>query len=190
MLEVLITLIILAFGLLGLINLQLKLQVNEVESYQRGQALVLLEDMAGRMRVIAFPKDGIDLNSNGTPDATETLNRLAAYVTGDDWIGVGGTFDCAGNADCEQWDDLLEGAAVSAANLGAMEGARGCIEQIEAGNPANGFCIPAQYRITVSWQGLAESAVPSVSCANGQYGEEGFRRSISTIVTIGTPKCL
>jgi type IV pilus assembly protein PilV len=184
MIEVLITLVILAFGLLGLINLQIKLQMNEVESYQRSQALVLLEDMAGRMRVMTL---------NDAADAAD----LAAMSTGAGWLGTSSALDCtaAPPADAEdrarwEWDCLLKGVAVDDANLGAMQGARGCITQVEAGNPADGFCIPAQYRITVSWQGLVESAVPSVSCADDQYGEAGYRRSISTLVTIGTPRCL
>jgi type IV pilus assembly protein PilV len=184
MIEVLITLVILAFGLLGLINLQIKLQMNEVESYQRSQALVLLEDMAGRMRVMTLD------------DAGDAAN-LAAMGTAAGWLGTSSAIDCSAapptdpeDRDRWEWDCLLKGAAVDNANLGAMQGARGCITQVEAGNPANGFCIPAQYRITVSWQGLIESAVPSVSCADDQYGEAGYRRSLSTLVTIGTPKCL
>ncbi|HEY0563491.1 MAG TPA: prepilin-type N-terminal cleavage/methylation domain-containing protein, partial [Methylophilus sp.] len=45
LLEVLITIVILAIGLLGLAGLQSRLHVSEMESYQRAQALVLLNDM-------------------------------------------------------------------------------------------------------------------------------------------------
>ena len=49
LLEALITIVILAFGILGLAGLQSKLQTVEVESYARSQALVLLDDMAARL---------------------------------------------------------------------------------------------------------------------------------------------
>jgi type IV pilus modification protein PilV len=49
LIEVLVTIVILAIGLLGLAGLQSRLQVSEMESYQRAQALVLLNDMVGRI---------------------------------------------------------------------------------------------------------------------------------------------
>ncbi len=49
MIEVLVTLIILLVGLLGLAGLMVQSQRSEVESYQRVQALVLLQQMAGRI---------------------------------------------------------------------------------------------------------------------------------------------
>lgn len=186
MVEVLITMVILAFGLLGLINLQVRLQMNEVESYQRGQALVLLEDMASRMRAIPL-------------NVAADVDFVASYVTpADSWIGTDGT-DCttypAGpvQTDICAWSNLLEGAAIAQAGtgLGAMKGARGCIEQIAEGNPAAGICTPAVYRVSLAWQGLYESAAPAQSCGAGQYGDkEGFRRVVSTLVQLGTPRCL
>jgi type IV pilus assembly protein PilV len=175
MVEVLITMVILAFGLLGLVNLQIKLQMNEVESYQRGQALVLLEDMASRMRV----------NSN--------FIALADYQTpAGEWVGVGSDFECAVDDVCE-WETLLLGAAISQdeTDIGAMAGARGCIEQISAGNLADLSCAPAVYRISIAWQGLYESAVPAEECAAGEYGDDdGYRRVVSTLVHVGTPACI
>src|SRR5205823_859862 len=49
LLEALITIVVLAFGILGLAGLQSKMQTVEVESYARSQALVLLDDMAARL---------------------------------------------------------------------------------------------------------------------------------------------
>ena len=49
MIEVLITLIVLALGLIGVIGLQARGQQAELESYQRGQALALLQDMVDRI---------------------------------------------------------------------------------------------------------------------------------------------
>jgi type IV pilus assembly protein PilV len=173
MIEVLVTLVIVAFGVLGLINLQIKLQMNEVESYQRGQALVLLEDMASRMRV--------------NPD----FAALANYQTGNTWVGVDSAIPCP-NADVCAWEQLLLGQAIqqNATGLGAMAGARGCIEQIDPGSTAALACAPAVYRITVAWQGLYESIAPVEDCAAGEFGvQDGFRRVVSTLVHVGTPAC-
>ena len=49
MIEVLITMFILAVGLLGVVGLQARAQQAETDSYQRTQALVLLRDMAARI---------------------------------------------------------------------------------------------------------------------------------------------
>ena len=73
MIEVLVTVVIIAFGLLGMAGLQMRMQLSEMESYQRSQALLLLNDMASRI----------------------ATNRTAAtagnYVTG---VTYGGAADC------------------------------------------------------------------------------------------------
>ena len=51
MMEVLVTIAILIFGLLGMAGLQSRATSMEIESYQRAQALVLLQDMADRLSV-------------------------------------------------------------------------------------------------------------------------------------------
>lgn len=185
MLEVLITVVVLAFGLLALINLQVKMHMSEAESYQRAQAVVLLQDMANRIQV--------------NPDGS------AQYSTGDDWVGVSGTFDCAdvpdspapadpdaAREDCTAWDSLLKGTAITqgGSNLGAMSGARGCIVQLQARNNADGSCAPGIFRVSVAWQGLAQSVEPEEACAAGEYGDDGYRRVVSTIVSVGVPRCL
>lgn len=186
MLEVLITMVILAFGLLGLVNLQIKLQMNEVESYQRGQALMLLNDMAARLRAHSL-----------NPLVADDLARLEAHATGTSWLGVDGT-GCTGKpagtplVDCSAWDTLLKGAAIDqgGAGKGAMAGARGCVTQVQAADFGFGVCRPPIFRVSVSWQGLYESATPADDCAAGQYGAEGFRRTVSTLVIVGSPRCL
>ncbi|HVL74786.1 MAG TPA: prepilin-type N-terminal cleavage/methylation domain-containing protein, partial [Noviherbaspirillum sp.] len=47
--EALVTIVIIALGLLGLVGLQSRLQLSEIEAYQRSQAMILLEDMANRI---------------------------------------------------------------------------------------------------------------------------------------------
>lgn len=187
MVEVLVTLVVIAFGLLALINLQIKMHMIEVESYQRAQAVVLRQDMVNRIQV----------NPIGTAG---DVGRVAQYATAaNGWLGVDGAgrVDCGGiadpdvSADACAWENLLRGAAAQQAgvNIGAMIGARGCIEQVQPGDPTDGFCQPAIYRVSIAWQGLQESAVPDELCGAGEYGNEGFRRVISTLVTLGVPGC-
>ncbi|TMH30961.1 MAG: type IV pilus modification protein PilV, partial [Betaproteobacteria bacterium] len=49
LIEVLISMLIMAIGLLGLAGMQAVAQRAEVESYQRAQALVLVQDMVDRV---------------------------------------------------------------------------------------------------------------------------------------------
>jgi type IV pilus assembly protein PilV len=177
LLEVLITMIVLAIGMLGLANLQSKIHVTEIESYQRAQAVLLLQDMIDRINA----------------------NRLSAanYVGGT--LGTGGAENCAAPAtlaarDRCDWQDALLGASEKSsanANVGAMTGARGCIEMVQAANPAAGVCTPGIYRVSVAWQGLYKTAGPAagLTCGEDEYGDESFRRVIATQLTIGQPTC-
>src|SRR5438132_6596132 len=117
--EVLITILILAFGLLGLVGMQAKVQLAQVESYQRAQAVVLLTDMVDR------------INANrGTADT-----YVSASVFGTGLVDTNPCPTAVGPArdQCE-WSVALKGAAEkqSTTSLGAMAGARGCIERIQA----------------------------------------------------------
>ena len=172
--EVLVTLVILAVGLLGLVALQARVQLLQAESYQRAQALLLLRDMAGRL--------------------ANNRNDAANYVTGADAPVGTGVANCANldpgtraGADLAQWCSALQGAGevLGGTNVGAMLGGRGCIE-----NPA-----PGAFLISVAWQGLAPvpaAAQPNPpACATGLYGgADGpcvgdlCRRIVTTVVII------
>ena len=163
LLEVLITLLTLAFGLIGLASLQTKIQVTNAEFFQRAQALLLVQDMANLLSTN---------KSNG-----------ASYVTGAATLGTGDNqpANCAALSGAQkdqcEWSNALKGAAEkqNAMSLGAMTSARGCIEQISAN--------PAVYRISVAWQGMTELAVPSMSCGQNLYGNDGYRRTIANLVS-------
>ena len=172
LIEVLVTIVILAIGLLGLAGLQTRLQVSEMESYQRAQALVLLNDMAGR------------LSANRT--------NAASYETGaSSPLGAGMTCPTTtasqAETDAGEWCNALQGAAetMGGGNVGAMVGGRGCVESLGSG----------AYLITVAWQGMTPISAPpaSVACGEGEYDGEGdsactgdlCRRVITTVVRIG-----
>ena len=95
-----------------------------------------------------------------------------------------------------QWSDTLQGSAETrgGSNVGAMIGARGCIELVQASNPAVGVCTPGIYRVSVAWQGLYKTAPPpsgpsGPTCGANQYGTEAQRRVIFTQISIGLPTC-
>jgi type IV pilus assembly protein PilV len=183
MIEVLITMFILAIGLLGVVGLQARAQQAETDSYQRTQALVLLSDMADRIsanRAVAF-------DTTTSPYVIGTATPL----------GNGSTKNCtapASTADIDlcAWSNSLLGAAESSGGTcdtsagstrgancaGTMIGARGCIT-----SPALHI-----YMIQIAWQGLTPSAAPpaSVVCGTGSYGgNDDFRRAVTTVVQIG-----
>lgn len=177
LLEVLITIVIIAFGLLGLAGLQVKVQNAEMESYQRAQALLLMKDMVERI----------------------TANRVnaAGYVSASTFgTGDGQPGDCialaagAARDQCE-WSNALKGSSEKsgATSIGAMIGARGCILEIQAPNPAAGLCTPGVYEVQVSWQGMQNTVAPIKTCGQGQYGNETLRRVVSTQVAVALTSC-
>jgi type IV pilus assembly protein PilV len=166
---------ILLVGLLGLVKLMLQSQHGEMESYQRGQALILLQDMAGR------------INANRTVAGCYAISDALA---GTSYMGTGsGTLpNCSlgsveaytlANNDLLAWDNLLKGASETAGGnrLGAMVGARGCVSV----DTASGV-----YLLSVAWQGMGNSAAPvtGLACGRGLYGTETQRRIVSTTLRI------
>jgi len=174
LIEVLVTIVILAIGLLGLAGLQSRLQASEMEAYQRAQALVLLDDMASRI---------------AANRANAASYALAAPTTAP--LGAGMTCPTATSnqqqIDAGQWCEALQGAAetAGAGKVGAMLGGRGCVEDLGGG----------EYLVTVAWQGLTPIANPtnSPACGQGSYvGAAGSactgdlcRRFVTTVVRIG-----
>jgi len=179
LLEVLVAIVILSFGLLGVVGLQAKMQVGEIESYQRAQAVLLLQDMVNR------------INAN-RPNAASYVAASTVFGTGDTtWTTCPAAPPLAARDQCE-WSFALKGTAEarSTTNLGAMVGARGCIEQIQAANGAAGVCTPGIYRVTVAWQGMQGTGTSSLACASGSYGsDDTVRRAIAARIVVGMPEC-
>ena len=181
MIEVLVTIVILAIGLLGLLQMQGRLQKSEMESYQRTQAVILLNDMASRMstnreNIASYETVGLspaDLGVGGPSDPCEST-----FVDG---LQPG---------DSGEWCRAIQGAAESqgGSSVGAMIGGRGCIENIGTN----------QYLVTVVWQGLTPISAPptEVDCGAGLYdlpsdsecaeadNADKCRRYITTLVRI------
>lgn len=173
MIEVLVTLVIVSFGLLGLAGLQTRLQTSEMESYQRSQALLLLNDMANRI-------------------ATNRNNAASYVTTAASPLGAG-TTPCptttatVAQRDLNEWCNALQGAGetTGGSKVGAMIGGRGCVEDLGSG----------EFFITVAWQGLTPISAPptAVACGVNLYNTTGTscdndrcRRTVTTLVRIGT----
>lgn len=172
MIEVLVTMVILAIGLLGLAGLQSRFGVSQMESYQRAQALVLLQDMASRIATN---------RANAASYVTGTANPLPNEGICPVVVGT------RGEIDANQWCNALLGAAEidGGAKAGAMIGARGCVEALSSN----------EYLITVAWQGMGPVAGPpaSVECGQGAYDDaqcpnDLCRRAVTTLVRIADLK--
>ena len=174
MIEVLVTIVILAIGLLGLMQMQERLQKSEVESYQRTQAMILVNDMASRITT----NRSLDPNN---PSLYDTTSLSPAY------LGAGVTCDTSPTTlqeiDSAEWCNALLGAAetLSGSGVGAMIGGRGCVEDLGSG----------QIMVSVVWQGLTPLSTPpaGVTCAANTYngGEctaDLCRRHVTTMVRI------
>jgi len=194
LIEVLVTLVVLALGLLGVMGLQARGQQAELESYQRGQALVLLQDMVDRINAnradahslayvpsSTFPVGGGGLLTNCTPltgaayDICDWGNQLKGAAE----VSSSGTCDASSGAGC----------------VGAMLGARGCIAYANATEltDSTGATMAGTgiYTITVAWQGIAATVAPpaSVTCAQNLYPNTGtpidaMRRAVTATLRV------
>jgi len=187
LIEILVTLVILAIGLLGLSGLQAKVNVMEMESYQRAQALSLLQDMENRLRASRGLLTG--------PLAPVASGGSAVTVT----VGPGGTTGYAGTSDCTteigaelqvcQWAQAITGSAekVAGSKIGAMLGARGCIVSV---SPSQLDAL-GEYYVVVVWQGLVSTADPATgsyaaACASDNNYGAGLRRA--AVMRVLVPK--
>lgn len=178
LIEVLVTMVVLAFGLLGLAAFQTKAQIGSIESYQRAQAAVLLQDMQSRLA-----------GNSANADSYVTSTPLG---TGDSLATDCSTVAAGSARDKCEWSAALKGAAEqrSSVSSGAMQGARGCITRVREKNEAAGVCTPAVYLVSVAWQGRHATRAPAQACGSGQYGAETNRRAISARIAVGLPACI
>jgi type IV pilus assembly protein PilV len=178
MIEVLVTLIIVLVGLLGAAGVLLIGHQSSVEAYQRTQALILLEDMLDRLSANRQVADCYAIS-----DAAAGAPQLGTGFTGTLSCGSGTPEQQAtAISDLQAWSDLLTGAAETdsgGASVGAMIGARGCISFDSASSA---------YALTVTWQGLSETAAPpdELRCAVGLYGNDAQRRAVTVTAQFAT----
>lgn len=163
LIEVLVSLVLCAFGLLGFVAMQARAAAAEFESLQRSQALVLVEDMVSRM------------NANRANAGSYISNSL---------YGEGATASCSSLSgaalDLCEWGNLLRGSTETASGspVGAMINARGCITRAAD--------TTERYVVTVVWQGQSPTAAPGSTCGQGNaaFPDETLRRAISATVCV------
>lgn len=123
MVEVLVTVLVLAVGLLGLASLQAVALRNNISGYERSQATILAMDMLDKMRLnrtaaragnydVSFDEGPADFAGSGEIDLhlNEWLTSLAGTLPSGD-----GSIDCATNAPIcvvtVRWNDARSGGA-------------------------------------------------------------------------------
>lgn len=166
LIEVLVSLVILMVGLLGLVGIMVESQRSQLESYQRVQALMLVQDMVGRMNANkAAGACYVQAGTVGTGSASApTLSACTAPASQ----------STRATADLTEWQNLLQGSSETAAGaaIGGILGARGCITR----DAATGI-----YQVSVAWQGIAATYAPpaGITCGTGSYGGDTYRRAVS-----------
>jgi len=156
LIEVLITFLIVAIGLLGLGALQVNTMNDQFEANQRAYATWLVDDMASRIRSnSAEALTGAYFGTTNVTDCREDSNTTVVR-------------------DLCLWNALLNGdhAKADGVGVGSALDAIGCIEEGPTGSDGNSI------RVAVAWQGSKASAPPAVSCGFESFGDETFRRTV------------
>lgn len=177
LIEILVTLVILMIGLLGLIGLSVQSQRSQMESYQRVQALIMLDDMVNRINTNR--KAAISYVTSSSVSGSAPFLGTNRTFTLPGCVEPTATLVARAVCDLNAWDEQLLGSAetISANKVGGILGARGCVEQVS----------PNVYRISVVWQGNSKTFAPAgVTCGTGQYGDDSYRRGVSVDVQIAS----
>ncbi|MBF0379915.1 MAG: type IV pilus modification protein PilV [Magnetococcales bacterium] len=190
MMEVLITMLIVSIGLLGVSRLLVRAQLAEMESYQRVQALIILNDIVDRIKINseAVSCFAFTIPPTGTPYIGETGPNSLALPTS--CTASVSAYNTQAITTITALDNLLKGAAETKGGnrAGAMIGARGCISYDSSSELLDGLGVAisgtGEYTVAVAWQGLSETFSPTVDCANDLYGTESKRRVVSTTIRL------
>ena len=170
LIEVLVSVLVIAIGLLGTLGLQLSGKQSNYEAVARSSAVFAVEDIISRIRI--------------NPDGVKS----AAYTT----AGVGGGSLGAPGTDCGtlvstcnsaslsawdiwQWEQVLDGndAVSGGASVGGLVNPTGCIS-------INGDLVT----VVIAWQGkvaLDQAGMPA--CGDGKYGTDDELRQVSALTT-------
>ncbi len=174
--EVLVTFVILAIGLLGIVSLQALSKTSQHQSIQRTRAVSMADIMLERIRInpaglVVYatngsgPLGGDTIGSEPSPDcvtASCNPNNMAAH-------------------DLWEWEQLLDGdaATVGGAGTAGLIQPQACI--IFSAVP--GKLRTGLLSVQVEWRGLSETTdgVPSggVVCGGATAGSDAYRRQVT-----------
>ena len=177
--ETMVTIVVIAFGLLGVAGLVSRSFVTEAEATQRTQAALLLQDMVTRIeanRANAVQYVTGDAGITGY----ETVNNTKSLLNCDPAAPLVERDRC-------EWGRLIAGVEerIQGETASVLVGGIGCIYELDAFNRV--------YAISVAWQGPSAGADAIVNdnfaptnCGRDLYGNEAQRRIVTTLLRIGT----
>ena len=181
LIEVLVTFLLTAIGLLGLASLQVNTINNGFEAQQRALVTTLVDDMAERVR----------MNPVGALENFQSFDPETPCPAVDDNAEALTPELRAGWDKC-QWAATLRGLSVKTTSdgtrgLGAPIGAIGCLGT--STRPGAEVVV----RVAVAWQGLTPQVAPFASCGTGVFTnadlgaptvDESFRRVVYRDVVV------
>jgi len=166
LIEVLVALVVLSFGVLAVVALQLVAKRNNADAGQRLVAAQLAYDMLERMRI------------NANPTALQVYTgMLGAGFLGRNQVNAAATGVCTQGNQCDPsllaiydlrtWEDQLDGASEThttggtTTNAGGLVLATACIEPVGATVPGEAGI----YAVTIAYKGAAKlSKNEDVAC--------------------------
>ena len=154
MIEILVTLVVTAVGMLGLAGFVARATTMSADSVQRARAAVLVNEMAARLndnKAIA----ATFVNANGT-----NIQLRGANITPCGGL-VGAPLQLC------QWNNLLAGANDGGSGARFL-GYRGCVTRPNVADPL--------YIVTVTWGSMNAATPPADACGAGEFGDESQRR--------------
>lgn len=181
LIEVLVTFLIVAIGLLGLGALQVNTMNNSFETYQRALVGSIVEDMAARIRMnpnAAMAGDYFFLEPPNEETCEPVIKNpevtLASQRDLCEWHAQikGSSATVAGDASGNESDP-------PARNVGAPLGARGCIDPLGTSGSGEQWI-----RVSVAWIGITPQSETELSCGQSEMGDESFRRVVFRDVAV------
>ena len=174
--EALVALLVVAFGVLGFIGLQARTAVSSLEGYQRAQGMALVQDMAERITLNRtgavkdyYLRDAVGVNGVCTVPPAPAAGAVPGFAAG--------AFDLA-NTDVCEWHALVRQAmGQPGAELARV---RGCISA--TGNAG-------ELLVSLVWQGVQRTAATPLTCGSDDataFPDPSLRRGVSTVVRIGS----
>lgn len=182
--EVMVTVFILAIALLGLAGLQARALTGEYESFSRGQAMLLVNDMADRMaanlaEVKTSTTAGTQYNQPSAVYGTGYSNPCitAANNTAQLQATCCAALTPVSSRDLCEWDLALKGISQlssSGSKAGTMADTRGCVFQYSTN----------VFEIDVVWRGrdATGSVASDITC--GSTAITSNRRAISRRIRV------
>lgn len=188
LLEVIITMAILAVGLLGLAGLQARAINAEADSFSRSQAMMLANEMADRMNAnLTEVKTSTSASTGYNQQDGSSVKVVFGTSYSNDCISVANSTSalqatcCAAKAtiaarDLCEWDLALKGIGESlgSSKVGGMNGARACVFNTGTSGV---------FQVDVVWQGRDIGVVPSDNTC-GSTAITSRRSGVSRVIRV------